>query len=78
LIWSARAILSAVSHLIWSAKAILSAAACSLAVVAVRAAGVDLLGVDQGGVEQNVDRPAETVVRVILKVLAAAGEDRWT
>jgi hypothetical protein len=50
----------------------------SLAAVAVRAAGVDLLGVDQGGVEQNADRPAETVVRVILKVLAAAGEDRWT
>ena len=117
-------------------KAILSVGARSLAAVAVRAAGVDLLGVNQGGVEQNADRlgsvelagegvqagqqpvgeadldraadrwaagpalgsigpkysstaearkfrqspdaSAETVVRVILKVLAAAGEDRWT
>ena len=36
--------------------AILSVAARSLVVVAVRAAGVDLLGVDQAGVEQNADR----------------------
>jgi hypothetical protein len=56
LIWSAKAILSAVSHLIWSVKAILSVGARSLAAVAVRAAGVDLLGVDQGGIEQNADR----------------------
>jgi hypothetical protein len=59
LIWSAAAILSAVSHSMWSVSAVLSrcliqpgrrsplsVAARSLAAVAVRAAGVDLLGVD--------------------------------
>lgn len=37
---------SGLSHLIWSVKAILSVGARSLAAVAVRAAWVDLLGVD--------------------------------
>src|SRR4249920_3712081 len=36
--------------------AILSVAGRSLAAVAVRAAGVDLLGVGQAGIEQNADR----------------------